>query len=148
MSKVEDELAIRTLVSRYADAVNRRHEEDWGATWAEDGTWTLPGAGAVSGRENIVNMWLGAMGGFPTVMQIVYHGLVEVDGNQGSGRWTLAEYLKFPDGNGMFNLGVYQDQYVKVGGEWKFASRNYSVIYNDSSATALAGECTPYPDLI
>ncbi len=148
MSTIADELAIRTLVTRYADAVNRRDEKDWGATWADDGVWLLPGAGEVAGRENVVDMWLNAMSGFPFVVQLIYHGLVDVNGDQGTGRWTLAEYLKLSDGSGMFNLGVYQDQYVKIDGEWKFARRNYSVLYNDNSVTALPGECMPFPDLL
>ena len=37
MSTAEDEVAIHALVARYADAVTRREEKDWGATWAEDG---------------------------------------------------------------------------------------------------------------
>jgi ketosteroid isomerase-like protein len=40
---VEDELAIRALVARYADAVCRRDPDAWAATWAEDCKWDLGG---------------------------------------------------------------------------------------------------------
>ena len=32
-SHVADELAIRSLVARYAEAVSAHHEENWAATW-------------------------------------------------------------------------------------------------------------------
>ena len=34
MSTSQHELAIRELVARYIDAVNRYNAEDWAATWA------------------------------------------------------------------------------------------------------------------
>ena len=33
---VQDELAIRQLIARYSDAVNRYDAEAWAATWAPD----------------------------------------------------------------------------------------------------------------
>ena len=39
MNPIEDELALRNLMGRYTDAVNRRDADAWIATWAEDGVW-------------------------------------------------------------------------------------------------------------
>ena len=47
---MEDDLAIRELVYRYADAVCRRDETAWADTWAQDGLWSLPGAPVASGK--------------------------------------------------------------------------------------------------
>ena len=58
MSNIEEELAIRTLVARYIDAVNRHHQEDWTATWAEDAVWNLAGL-ELEGRDTIVGAWVG-----------------------------------------------------------------------------------------
>ena len=43
---VQDELAIRALVARYADAACRRDPDAWAATWAEDCRWDLGGGGS------------------------------------------------------------------------------------------------------
>ena len=112
-SRLEDESAIRDLVYRYADAVCRRDQEAWGATWAEDGVWQLPGAPRTEGREAIVGLWANAMAGFPFVVQLISYGTLDVDGDRASGRWYLTEHLQFADGGGMFNVGCYQDRYVK-----------------------------------
>ena len=53
---VEDELAIRALVARYADAVCRRDPDAWAATWAEDCRWDLGGPLA-SGRAETLDLW-------------------------------------------------------------------------------------------
>ena len=38
-----DELAIRNLVARYADAVSNADESAWIETWAADGCWSIAG---------------------------------------------------------------------------------------------------------
>ena len=43
MTNLEDELALRNLMARYVDAVNRYDADAWIATWAEDGVWNLLG---------------------------------------------------------------------------------------------------------
>jgi hypothetical protein len=85
---VEDELAIRELVSLYADAVNRVDEEQWADTWTENAEWSLPMA-TVEGKTQIVGLWVQAMSSFEFVAQLVYQGVVEIDGNKATGRWYL-----------------------------------------------------------
>ena len=87
---MQDEQEIRNLVARYADAVCRRDQDDWSATWAEDGVWQLPGAPETQGRDNIVQLWAGAMAGFPFVAQLIQNGTVEVDGENATGRWYIS----------------------------------------------------------
>lgn len=142
---MEDEQEIRNLVARYADAVCRRDQDDWSATWAEDGLWQLPGAPVTKGRDNIVQLWAGAMAGFPFVAQLIQNGTVEVAGDSATGRWYITEHLKFADGNGMFNIGVYQDKYTRTSDGWKFAERHYAVLYNDGDGGK--GATSPYPTL-
>ena len=56
LSNLQDELALRDLMARYVDAVNRSEAAAWAATWAEDGVWSLLGT-SVSGRDNILELW-------------------------------------------------------------------------------------------
>ncbi|MEZ5558993.1 MAG: nuclear transport factor 2 family protein [Pseudomonadales bacterium] len=144
---MSDRREIRDLVARYADAVCRRDQAAWADTWAEDGLWQLPSAPETRGRDNIVALWAGAMAGFPFVAQLVHNGTVEVDGDSATGRWYLTEHLKFAQGGGMFNIGVYQDRYVKTAAGWKFAERHYSVLYNDKGTGDMSGDVNPFPAL-
>jgi hypothetical protein len=144
MSTSLDELAIRDLVARYIDAVNRYHAEDWAATWAEDATWDLMGT-VVEGREAILQLWQGAMSGFEFALMMLNSGTVTVNGQRATGRWYLTEHLKTVDGGSNMTLGVYDDEYSCASGSWLFARRSYHVIYQGSPD--LSGMYNPYrPD--
>lgn len=131
---VEDELAIRHLVSAYADAVNRRDGDLWASTWARDSIWELRG-NPFEGKDNIVNMWQSAMGSFAFVVQLVYQGTIEVEGDRATGRWYLAEHLR-PEGaeDVIFNIGTYADEYARIDGKWLFTKRSYEVLHSDAPA--------------
>ncbi len=146
---VEDEFLIHKLVARYADAVNRRDRDAWAATWAPDGIWTLPGRPAVQGREAIVEFWVQAMSRLPFVVQLIYHGVVDV-GPEARGTWYLNEHMKLSDDAGAFNIGCYQDRYTKADGadgEWLFAERRYTVLYNDRGAGDMSGATNEVPSI-
>ncbi|MFT7221239.1 MAG: hypothetical protein ACI8Z1_002861 [Candidatus Azotimanducaceae bacterium] len=145
MNPVVDELAIRHLVAAYADAVNRRDEALWASTWDQQGVWDLRG-NEFEGADAIVEMWRGAMQGFSFVVQLVYQGTVEIDGLHATGRWYLAEHLR-PAGSdsGLFNIGTYEDSYVKQDGEWLFARRTYHVLYSDEGKGDMSGTAIPLP---
>ena len=53
---VSDELAIRNLVARYSDGVNRRDGAIWSDTWAADSEWLLMG-NPTRGREAILALY-------------------------------------------------------------------------------------------
>ena len=144
MSTSLDELAIRDLVARYIDAVNRYHKDDWAATWSETATWNLMGM-EVSGREAIVELWTNAMAGFEFAIMMLNSGSVSVDGESATGRWYLTEHLKMADGDTNMTLGVYDDEYRCEEGRWLFSRRSYQVIYQ--GPPDLSGNFTPFrPD--
>ena len=137
-----DELAIRDLVARYIDAVNRYHAEDWLSTWAEGATWDLLGM-EVTGRDAILQTWQGAMSGFEFALMMLNSGTLAVDGQQASGRWYLTEYLKTGEGDSSMVLGVYDDEYSCASGSWLFTRRRYNILYRGPAD--LSGDYAPYP---
>ncbi len=144
-NSVADELEIRQLVAAYADGVNRRDKELWASTWAEDGVWNLMG-NPIEGKDAVVATWVGAMDSFEFVIQLVYNGTVEIDGDTARGRWYLGEHLRpVGDEKGFFNVGSYGDEYTKVDGRWVFTRRDYHVLYNDGGAGDSSGAYTPIP---
>lgn len=140
MNALEDELALRNLMGRYADAVNRRDADAWVATWAADGVWNLLGS-PVSGRDNILALWQQMMGSFEFALMLPGSCLFQVDGDTASGHWYLHEYTRDLQGNASTVLSRYLDTYVKQGGQWLFQSRHYSFIYNGPAD--LSGTYTP-----
>ena len=103
--RVADELAIRDLVARYADAVAQRDAQSWSDTWTR------------------------LMDSFEFVVQIPEYGSVEVQGEHATGRWTIRE-LGWPrQGGPTATLGLYRDAYRCKQGEWRFCERRFQLLY-------------------
>jgi uncharacterized protein (TIGR02246 family) len=127
----EDRLAIRELLETYADAVTRHDASAWGATWAEDGEWSLPDypeLGTTKGRQAIVAMWTEAMKSYPGIMFEAWPGSIEIDGDRAIVRSYTAEVYDQGDVT-MRDRGVYEDVCVKVEGRWLFKSRSFRNIH-------------------
>lgn len=136
-----DNEEIRALVHRYADAVCRRDEAQWAATWAKDASWSLGGS-EISGRTAIVAFWTKAMGRLERVVQNALNGEAAVTGATGKGRWYVIEHYQRSDGVRGILLAAYDDRYVRTADGWRFQSRILDVFYNgapDLSAGFLTG---------
>jgi len=122
---IEDQLAIRNLHERYADAVFRRDADDWGALWAADAIWDLLGM-RVAGKEAIVAMWSGAMATFAFVGFFSQVGAIEIDGDGATGRLYTSEVLEDQQGNVTRTVGRYEDRYIRCGQDWLYHSRTFT----------------------
>ncbi|MCB1688335.1 MAG: nuclear transport factor 2 family protein [Halioglobus sp.] len=142
MNAIEDELALRNLMARYIDAVNRSDGDAWISTWAEDGVWNLMGE-PVSGRENILGLWQQMMGGFEFALMLPSSCLFSVEGNTATGHWYLHEHMRDQQGNGNTMLSRYLDTYTRKDGQWFYQSRVYNIMYHGPAD--LSGTYTPLP---
>ena len=125
---IRDELAVRGLIERYADAVNRRDTGDWAALWTEDGVWEVFGT-EITGRDAVVGAWSAAMKGFSFVFHVVHSAVIEVEGDSARGRWTVSEQLVNAKGEPGILLALYHDDYRREAGEWKIARRRLQPLY-------------------
>lgn len=123
-----DELAIRGLIERYADAVNRGDAADWAALWSDDGVWELFGR-RIAGRQAVASAFEGAMGGFAFVFHLVHSAVIDVDGDAARGRWTISEQLVDASGRPGMLLALYHDEYRRDRGEWRIARRRLEPLY-------------------
>lgn len=142
LRRVADELAIRGLVARYADAVARYDEADWIATWCEDGRWIVFGRPS-EGRAKLLETWHHLMGMFDFVVQFAHQAVLEIDGDEATGRWTMSELGTPKQGEPSLMLAVYLDRYRRVDGRWRFAERRFEVLY--MGPPDLSGKTFPYP---
>ena len=123
---------IRELIADYCDAVNRRDDVAWGATWDEDSVWSLPflGIEGIRGRANIVAAWKQAMGLFSFAHMMAQAGRIEVDGERALVRCYTAEVTVLADsGAEKRPCGLYEDICVKRDGRWLFQSRTFHVLH-------------------
>ena len=135
-----DELAIRNLMARYAEAVSLRDVGQWTETWAEDASWHLLGRDH-SGLEEIVAAFRAALGMLRFVLHVVHTGVVEVHGDEASGRWMVSELGQVANGAPFRIAGRYHDTYRRTDDGWRFASRRLELLYQ--GATDMSGKAFP-----
>jgi uncharacterized protein (TIGR02246 family) len=120
-----DRLQIRELIDSYGDAVARRDPEAWGATWAEDATWRFAGR-TVTGREEIVTTWHGAMARYSAIVFMAFPGDIRIEGDRATVRTHTYEHLVPVEGDSRVQGGIYEDELVRRDGRWLFASRSFN----------------------
>jgi len=126
----DDILAIQRLVTEYADAVCRRDEVAWSATWSRECHWELSGGRSSDGREATVQLWRDAIARYPWVAQVVTGCLVDIDSEvEAHGTCYILELNHLLDGSGALHLGHYTDRYLKTDGMWQFSERRLHLIY-------------------
>lgn len=121
IAEVEDIEAIRKLKGRYCLYVDQRNEDGWVSLFTQDGVWESDKFGVHEGREAIRTLFRNIPGFLSFALHYVTNPIIEVDGDRATGNWLLLEPCTFIQGNQpTWGAGRYEEQYVKVGGEWKF----------------------------
>jgi len=124
-----DELAIHALVARYCHAVAERDDDAWAATWAADAEWSVLGQ-TVRGRDAILAHYRGIVSGLRFVVQVAANPVIDLAGDEASGRWLITETLQTNDGRPALNFGRYRDRYRRdADGVWRFARRELQSSY-------------------
>jgi uncharacterized protein (TIGR02246 family) len=143
--KVANELEIRDLVHRYADASSRRNPTDVAGTFTSDGEWHSPAMGNYQGRDAVTSFFSTMLEDWDAFLQGVLSGVVVLDAadpDRAAGRWFVEETGQRTDGANLSVTGVYHDEYVRDAGAWRIYRRRYDplLIRADDAATAL-----PFP---
>jgi hypothetical protein len=125
-----DREAIRELPHRYCDCVWRGDVEGIVNLYAEDGTFAIAGGGrdrTITGRANLLK----AYGEDLTTIKprpYIHNHVIELKGNgRASGR-CYVEVRDAAKNMELLGTGYYNDEYVKVGDEWKFQSRSANLV--------------------
>ena len=149
---VTEELALRDLVHRYADAVSRQDSAAVAECFAVDGAWSVGDHGEPRGRAEITAFLDGLLGSWDTIVHALLSGRVHLDPtdhDRATGRWYISEFGRRTDGTEVFFAGVYHDEYVCVGGLWRFARRRYDSMFRrigvDLSTSPFPPDAPPFP---
>ena len=130
---VDDRLAIHELVTAYGDAVSCQDADAWGAVWAEDSVWEIPGypnLEHVEGREAIVAGWVESMKPLPMNINIQTLGALTVTGETATGRTWASELVTDDKGDTYRATGRYDDEFIKRDGRWYFKKRVYTALHS------------------
>jgi ketosteroid isomerase-like protein len=126
--ELADREAIRDLPIRYCHCIGRKDIQGLVSLFTDDGTFVVKGleVEAVSrGRSELMKVYQKAIGELEPRLYVHNH-LVELRGaNRATGRCNV-EVRSAKLGMQSAGAGCYEDEYEKVGEEWKFASRRYT----------------------
>jgi ketosteroid isomerase-like protein len=145
--RVGDELAVRSLVARYADAVTRMEADALRELFAPDGEWIVTGHGEPRGHDDIVAFLDGLLANWNGIVHALLSGTINFDATdpfRATGRWYIAEFGQMKSGDEVFFAGVYHDEYQRDAGAWRFARRRYDSLFRRAGGTVAT---TPFPGL-
>ncbi len=139
IQKLEDESAIRDLIACFADTCSHCDLDAFAKLWIPDDlgepTWTLsePFPMSATGIEKILAMCGTLRSPRHFFIQGVHSGVIEIHGDDATGRWIMREVATGPGDVYYNNYAVYRDKYEKKNGKWYFARRDYQYHFLDSS---------------
>ena len=131
--EVADEMAIRGLAHAFADSVNRRDVVAFELLWHDDGVWEIgaPLHSIAEGSTDIAAHFLELLEPLEFFVQQVHGGVVTIDGNRATARWSIQETGRRHDGGPYNNHAFYEDEMVKRDGSWRFVRRSYRYVWLD-----------------
>lgn len=117
---VEDRLDILELVARYNHAIDSGNGKAWAETFTEDGVFETS-RGKTEGHEALAKFVEGMAANMPGARHWNNNHVIEGDGDQAT--HTCYLMLVRPGAEPMSG-SRYEDNLVKVNGQWKFAQRS------------------------
>jgi ketosteroid isomerase-like protein len=126
LDRTESIEAIRSLRARYHALINEDQGRRLYELFAPDGSVAYNGRPEARGRDAIREFFAN----FPVqfARQFIHQHVVEVDGDRGRGScWLDGRPVR--DGKSFYVVGRFDDEYVRVGGEWMFARVVLTVHY-------------------
>lgn len=162
MDYVEVDRAVRNLTARYCDAVARNDAELFASLWTANADWVVPGARTTSGRERITRVFGKLRGDYLLCTQELMSGYVvpldttdplatdplaagshATDGPVAEARWQIRELQWKAEAPVSCVLGIYSDRLEVEDGSWRFARRQFDILYR--GPVDLSGAVTPKP---
>ena len=139
--QVADEVAIRALAHAFADAVNRKDVAAFESLWDDDGVWEIgePLASSAKGSSNVAAQLLKLWDPLEFFVQQVHGGVVSIDGDRATSRWSVQETARRRDGGPYNNHAFYEDELAKRDGTWRFVRRTYRYVWLDLKS-AIGGD--------
>jgi len=122
ITELEDVEAIKKLKALYCDICDDAHNPDriW-KIFAEDGIWEGGDFGQAKGHAAIRKLFEGFKQLISFSQHNVFNPQIVVNGDRAHGSWYLVGPFTFREKNDARWIACrYEDDYVKVNGEWKY----------------------------
>lgn len=131
VERLEDKDAIENLQASYGYYFDKGLWNEVAELFSRDGSFEYGQRGVYIGKERIRRALLLfgpqglASGRLNNHMQLQDVVVVAPDGRTATGRWQGMVMLGEPGRNGVWGVGIYENEYVKEGGVWKISSLHF-----------------------
>ncbi len=135
MTELADIELIKRLKYKYLRCLDCKKWEALAVCFSEDAvTSYASGAYRFKGRENIISFLKEAL---PKTLITMHQGLqpeIELsEDGAAKGTWAFQDYLIDTNSNiSLRGYGFYDDEYIKVDGEWQIQSTGYTRVFEES----------------
>jgi hypothetical protein len=116
-----EKLAIQELCSRYCQTIDAQDSEGWARCFVPEGAFEFDGH-VVRGHEAL-REYADAHTQVLRGRHMTLNHLYDVHGDRATGRATTVVSIATPGGYRIMGQGMYEDDLVKVNGEWKIRRR-------------------------
>ncbi|QCW99466.1 hypothetical protein FGM00_04835 [Aggregatimonas sangjinii] len=139
--RFRDKEQIVALSNVYSDAAALQDKKLFQSLWAENSKWIIgpPINKTFKGRDSIANAFENLLSDWEFFVQLNTSFNVDLseDGKTATANFYLNEIARNAKMSN-YNIASYKDSLIKKDGKWLFKTREYKVIYLDT--TALAGQ--------
>lgn len=119
---LDDERAIERLKHEYCFAIDDGRYEEWASLFTDDGRFVRGSGDTFEGYDELHEFASEQFDPlFETVTHVVTNPVVNVDGDEATGRWYLLFVYETEDGAVGWTQARYEDEYRRVDGEWRIA---------------------------
>lgn len=131
VARLEDADAVETLQATFGFYFDKGLWEDAADLFARAGSFEYGLSGVYIGQDHIRRALLQygpqglARGYLNNHMMLQPVISVSADGRTAAGRWQGPVMLSEPGANGIWGVGIYENEYVKEGGVWKIAKFHF-----------------------
>jgi hypothetical protein len=131
VARLEDQDAVENLQATFGYYFDKGLWDDTADLFARSGSFEYGQSGVYIGQERIRHALLLfgpqglAQGYLNNHMQLQAVITVAPDGRTATGRWQGMVQLSEPGANGIWGVGIYENEYVKEGGVWKLATLHF-----------------------
>lgn len=124
VDRLESIEAIKSMKAKYCAYCDDGYDpEGIASLFLEDGVWDAgPAFGRYEGREAIKGFFRGISENIVFAAHLTLNPQLEVDGDQGRGRWRILMPATLKGDQAAWLLATYDEEYARKDGQWYFRS--------------------------
>ena len=125
--ELKDREMIKELTHQYAHCVRQNDVEGVANLFAQDGAVEM-GPTMVKGRAELRKFYAETLPKLGTPYDFLHNHVIRLQGDHATGVCSV-EVRGVHGGKSVIGAGHYDDEYLRVGGEWKFQRRKITLYY-------------------